>query len=500
MEKEVYASEGDPKQVYPYRRSNPRITDIHNTLTWIIIALTLAFMFRAFVMEAFRIPTGSMADTLRGDHYHLRCPRCGYKYDLDVDVVNPRPTCPNCEYILPAGTPILAYHGDRIFVFKSIYQFYEPKRWDVVVFKNPINPLENYIKRLIALPGETVQIVDGDIYIDGKITRKPPKVQRELWMVIYDNNYHPAGEQSGAAFSIDEDGNSPFIQPFERQQDSRWTLRADGPTVFALDSPPDEQHGLFFNSKGGKRFRATYAYNPLTDNLNRPYCSDLKLDFDVYAGSDAWSIGAVLKKYDTYYSATVRKEADRETAWMTIEQYRDDESAVLAEREIKLLPMQFCLFSFFNADHELQFEFGDEKVVYDLGRGLQDAGKIHYNSVPEVRIFGGGELILTNLGLYRDIYYIERPQRATLESPFALGEDEFFVCGDNSPASLDSRYWVGPGKGNNGIKYREGTVPRDFLVGKAFFVYWANAYAPLPNTAPMIPNIHQFQVISGGSD
>ena len=82
-------------------------------------------------------------------------------------------------------------NGDRILVLKCIYQFIEPKRWDVIVFKNPPEPAINYIKRLIGLPGEKVQIIDGDIYIDDKIARKPAKIQKELWMPVYNNDYQP---------------------------------------------------------------------------------------------------------------------------------------------------------------------------------------------------------------------------------------------------------------------------------------------------------------------
>ncbi len=500
MENEVNRSETDSLQSYPYRRSNPRVTEIQNIMTWIIIALTLAFIFRAFLMEAFRIPTGSMADTLRGDHYHLRCTRCGYKYDLDIDVINPRPVCPNCEYILPSGTPITAYHGDRIFVFKSIYQFYEPKRWDVIVFKNPINPVENYIKRLVGLPGESVQIIDGDIYIDGQIARKPPKVQQELWMVIYDNNFYPAREkQEKFIVDVDEDGNFAFSQPFLRGENSAWNIRADGPTVFSLNSDPDDSYGLFFDSRGGKRFRSTYAYNPSTDNLNKPYCSDLRMLFDLHPDSDEWTIGGVLKKYETYYSAAIEQREDGKI-WMILEEFEGDEGFTLVQKEISLPIEDFYSFEFYNVDHQLHFAFAGETLTYDLGRGDADAGHIYYNIEPEVRIFGAGKLQIANLGLYRDIHYIDMPNRATKRDPFVLNEDEFFVCGDNSPASLDSRYWSGPGIGNNGFQYRMGTVPRDYLVGKAFFVYWANAYSPVHNMAPLVPNVHQLQVIAGGSD
>ncbi len=58
------------------KRKN-RAAEIANTFEWLIKAFMLAFVFRAFVMEAFRIPTGSMADTLKGAHFQLACHQCG---------------------------------------------------------------------------------------------------------------------------------------------------------------------------------------------------------------------------------------------------------------------------------------------------------------------------------------------------------------------------------------------------------------------------------------
>ncbi|MCI8585502.1 MAG: signal peptidase I [Lachnospiraceae bacterium] len=60
-------------------------------------------------------------------------------------------------------------HGDNLIVDKLTYRFADPKRYDIIVF--PFRYEENtyYIKRIIGLPGETVQIQDGSIYIDGEV-------------------------------------------------------------------------------------------------------------------------------------------------------------------------------------------------------------------------------------------------------------------------------------------------------------------------------------------
>mgnify|MGYP003195850042 CR=1 FL=1 len=58
--------------------------------------------------------------------------------------------------------------GDDIFGFRLAYTFSDPKRGDIVIFNAPDSPSEKYIKRVIGLPGETVTIEDGKVYIDGE--------------------------------------------------------------------------------------------------------------------------------------------------------------------------------------------------------------------------------------------------------------------------------------------------------------------------------------------
>lgn len=56
--------------------------------------------------------------------------------------------------------------NDRIFGFRLAYQFQDPERYDIVIFKYPDDPQELFIKRIIGLPGETVEIREGKVYID----------------------------------------------------------------------------------------------------------------------------------------------------------------------------------------------------------------------------------------------------------------------------------------------------------------------------------------------
>jgi len=90
----------------------------------ILIALVFAIFIRTFIVQAFRIPSGSMETTL--------------------------------------------LVGDQILVDKIVYKFREPQRGEIIVFKYPEDPSRDFIKRVIGLPGETIELRNRVVYINGK--------------------------------------------------------------------------------------------------------------------------------------------------------------------------------------------------------------------------------------------------------------------------------------------------------------------------------------------
>ena len=175
------------------------------TLESILVAFVLAFVFRAFIIEAFVIPTGSMAATLYGAHAEVTCTDCGYRFAVGAE--GPQgsevkaPTtcvCPNCFLVQNVTNPHV-FSGDRILVLKYLYDFQAPQRWDVMVFHNPNDPSQNYIKRVVALPNETIELKYGNVTIDGQIARKPDKAQDALWMLVHDTRYQPHRNRLAAA-------------------------------------------------------------------------------------------------------------------------------------------------------------------------------------------------------------------------------------------------------------------------------------------------------------
>jgi hypothetical protein len=369
------------------------------------------------------------------------------------------------------------------------------------VFKNPPEPSINYIKRLVGLPGEQVQILDGDIYINGKISRKPPKIQNELWMPVFDNDYQPV-RPDDRSFN-----GHTWAQPFKNAPGSEWiTNDRESPTTFRLDSPSGRTNSLFYDTSAGNDFKATYAYDEVRRYDDMPYCSDLMVRFSCLATGPDARIGAALSKYGTTYQAEVRLSSGK----MVISRQRGQERTELASMPLIQVPAtnEETPVKFANVDHQLIFEYGGTKLTHDLGRNPQDAGGMSRSFQPGVEIFGSGRLTLSHIAVFRDIHYTERqhgssgvPGRATVE-PFVLGEDEFFVLGDNSPNSEDCRWWHRRGKANKGLNpYRCGIVPRDYLVGKALFVYWPYGFKPFAQFPfGVIPNVGRMRFIYGGSN
>lgn len=59
------------------------------------------------------------------------------------------------------------HNGERLMVDKLTYRFREPQRGDIVVFRYPLDPREHYIKRIVGVPGDVVQVLDGRVYLNG---------------------------------------------------------------------------------------------------------------------------------------------------------------------------------------------------------------------------------------------------------------------------------------------------------------------------------------------
>src|SRR3954452_3085754 len=174
-------------------RENPTVGVMRQTVDLIVVLCLGVLLFRTFSAEAYVVPTGSMAPTLVGHHRELTCPNCGYLFVIGLDEEGhpPRAVCPNCGKNDLDQLPAMECNGDRVLVQKFLYDFRRPRRWEVAVFHFPGEPTQAYVKRVVGLPGEAVQIVKGDVVIDGRIARKTLPEQRAMRILVYDNGFVP---------------------------------------------------------------------------------------------------------------------------------------------------------------------------------------------------------------------------------------------------------------------------------------------------------------------
>ncbi|MCX7704213.1 MAG: signal peptidase I [Planctomycetota bacterium] len=448
-------------------------------------AVALAMLIRLFAVEAFVIPTGSMAPTLRGEHISLTCPNCGtevaiafrggfekaylfetisphskkdvtvvvYGSDLsfnEQEVVCPdsgkswyvrvsreklgkatyarryNAICPVCNWRFKADVvPSDVCGGDKIFVNKLPFLLREPQRWEVIVFKCPQETTKNYIKRLIGLGGETVQIKGGEIYIDGKMARKPRWARRAVATLVYSSELKEKFKER-SVWQI---------------KHGAWRFEEDGFSVQAGSEPNVVEYG--------GDITARVPYNEPDSDSGQPV-SDVTLEFRVKANVD----GSVEKNYVLALLGDGTNEAVLYLATGRGRSLLRFNCDVVAESEFGLSGGGFHSVEFSKVDNRVEV-YVDGKMLFAYEYETETTGR---NAT--IRIGAQGvNVFFKDVRIWRDIYYYARMGGYGDESePERVPLDSYFVLGDNSENSNDSRVW--------------GSVPSANLMGKAFLVFW----------------------------
>jgi signal peptidase I len=139
-----------------------------------VFAVAAAVFLKIFIAEAFIISSNSMAPTILGPHWEAPCPSCGSPCFATPEPGHRGPVLMICESdrrsYRVANPSDAVYSGDRLLVNKLA----TPARWDVIAFRHPEAPERIHCSRLVGLPGETVKIHDGVVWIDGR-KQRPPK-------------------------------------------------------------------------------------------------------------------------------------------------------------------------------------------------------------------------------------------------------------------------------------------------------------------------------------
>lgn len=466
------------------------------TVQTVLTALILAFAFRAFFVEQFVIPTGSMAPTLLGQHATHVCPACGWQYDFGPApsaqpggpfVRPPQIVCPNCQLReVPTAEDTLPKSGDRILVHKWAYAlggWFQPQRWDVILFRDPADPSQHFVKRLVALPGESIEIADGDVFINGAVARKPDHVQRGLWFVVFDQAHFP----------------NPAAESGKRV---RWTRTTPGDALgwsgldcrtLRYDAVDDVPRALRFNAAAGREYlRDFYAYNRRSSDV---LVGDVRLVGDVEFAADTGALEWEIQRGDQVFQVraapTGRVELMRmdTSTWAEVPLGAADVLAVRPGRPFQL--------EFAHVDYRVYVRV-DGHLVLEYAYEPPAPTELRHRRLRPVELVVRAvdtRLALARLRIDRDVYYTDSREscRATT-APFELDEGEYFVLGDNSPDSFDSREWteVGPHLPRG---TRPGVVRADQIVGQAAFVYLPGLLPLHPDSRWRVPDVGRMRFV-----
>ncbi|SHO48576.1 signal peptidase I [Anaerocolumna xylanovorans] len=140
--------------------------EIFSWIKLILLALVISFVLNHYIIVSAEVPTGSMENTVMT--------------------------------------------GDRIIASRLSYHFHEPKRGDIIVFSFPDDESQNYLKRIIGLPGETVDIKDGKVYINGSKTPLKEDYLRETPV----GDYGPYTVPVDSYFMMGDNRNDSFDSRF----------------------------------------------------------------------------------------------------------------------------------------------------------------------------------------------------------------------------------------------------------------------------------------------
>lgn len=431
---------------------------------WCLCFVMAVVILRTWYLEGLVVPvkvsSGSMAPTLLGPHRTITCADCGYPFrcGTDVEPVTEMAACPNCGYAENDLYLRPDLNGDGVLVHKTVFRLRRPKRWEVVAFRRPGRADRVLVKRVVGLPGESVQIRGGDVYVDGQVQRKDLARQRALAVLVHDAGFQPIREplppprwRFGPDSQWGSDGGRFAHTATEEEGPIDWLVyhhwrrvagaAPGGPDPLVVESPVTDL--CAYNQWESRRDEDVNIVTDLMLSLRLVEARGRGLlVVRGIAGRDKFDVrlDPVRGRYEILQNGRpIPVAIGRIPPW-------DGELWV----EFSLFDQQLLLA--FNGQTRVQWPYDPaprppEPTTQPLAIGAQGLG-----------------VLIRELRVYRDVYYTHPPfvgTREGLDRPVVLGEDEYYVLGDNSPISEDSRTWAeGP------------AVPGRLLVGKPLFVHF----------------------------
>lgn len=350
------------------------------------MAIVMALLLKAFAVEAYKIPSGSMQPTLIGDE--------------------------------SAGV------FDRMLVDKLIYKLRDPRRFEVVIFRYPLDRSKNFVKRLVGIGPEDLKIERGDLWRRDDasqpwtILRRPKSVQRATWKALdlLEREYaswEPASYVSDWSFagrSIEAvgDGRARF-QP-ERTPIRDWYF----------DGYPEPLPSILTESSSS----------------SRNFVGDLRVDGKVQARPGTRAVVIELEEGSLRYRFRIPGPAASEDAKPSVailapaDQVDALRSRVEAGTPYRLPSDRAVDFDAQNLDDLLELSIDGEAVLT-----MEIASTLDQRSGATLEVEGEGARF-DDLMVYRDIYYT-----GGNEAWLSIPDGHYAMLGDNTQDSSDSREW-----------------------------------------------------------
>jgi type IV secretory pathway protease TraF len=383
-----------------------------------------------------------MAPALRGNHWHGTCPRCGAPVvvggnGLSTDQTAARRAaasahCFNCgKGPLPldalAETP-----GDRLLVDKTVFLVRAPRRWEMAVFRCPVDPGKPYVKRVAGLPGESVQVRGGDLVVNGQLARKALSELRTLAVPVFEQRFLPPGGW-GARWAADGPGldaaSTALLLDGRGAESARWLAYRN----WLLDEKAEEPLTDFdpYNG-GGLKGRGGQRPNHVHDVLHLIHDFVAEFELVVTGGAGTFSCALADGRDEVVLELPAGGGDCRLLA---------GGGAPRARPGFALEPGKRYRVCVAFADRRAQVSVDGRELFPPLD--LPAAERRPGVSRP-VRLGARGlRAEVHGFRLGRDVHYINAGRHAVGDA-HRLGPGEYFMLGDNSANSEDSRRWAVP--------------------------------------------------------
>lgn len=402
-------------------------------LCGLIVVLSIArFAYVRGMLRTIRVEGGSMAESLCGDHLLGACRDCGYTLRCDVASIpgDGNLLCPNCGFPSNSERDARPVRGERVLVDAFRASLGHLQRWDLVAVAHFGSDSGPVVKRLVAFPGETWEIRQGDLWINGRVERKNLEQLRPMMLTVNDDRYRPASQQRASRWRATARNTAWKEEAGRFRNQSR--AEADDVAEDWLVYHHQRGLGATPGSDRATTIKDLDAYNQAESRTLFPV-NDLGAAFRVQAAG-AEVLELVVAGHAGPITCSLQIQAGRITLAAEEGKLADEPLRWHDWRRPTLVEFGIC---------DQQFVVGvDSREILRTPLGAEP---ILPTSEPLALRIVGQETIVSDLRVWRDLHYLDPHGRSNnWQAARRLGDQQVALLGDNPPISIDSRHTATP--------------------------------------------------------